>query len=125
MGFAQGEQTFKYKGKNGITDLTVLFDAGDENFIPFYQMKLVAGRNISHSDSMQELVINKTCSEAMGFTTPADAVGQFLYSHDKPYPVVGVVSDFHEGSFHQAIKPLAIAKGREWSVAIKLVAGHK
>ena len=87
MGFAQGEQTFKYKGKNGITDLTVLFDAGDEKFIPFYQMKLVAGRNISHSDSMQELVINKTCSEAMGFTTPANAVGQFLYSHDKPYPV--------------------------------------
>jgi ABC-type antimicrobial peptide transport system permease subunit len=123
MGFAQGEQTLKYKGKNGIMDLTVLFDAGDENFIPFYQMKLLAGRNMLHSDSTRELVINKTCSEAMGFATPAEAVGQFVYWQDKPCPVVGVVSDFHEGSFHEAIRPLAIGKEREWSVAFKLAAG--
>jgi ABC-type antimicrobial peptide transport system permease subunit len=75
-----------------------------------------------HSDSLKELVINETCSRAMGFTNPAEVVGKFLYNNDKPYPVVGVVSDFHEGSFHEGMKPVVIAKmpQRESSIAIKL-----
>ena len=120
MGFAHGGQDFKYNGKNGPIDLPVSFDAGDENFIPFYQMKIVAGRNMVHSDTLNELVINETCSKAMGLIKPDDAVGKFLYLNDKPYPIAGVVADFHEGSFHEAMKPVVIGKEREWSIAIKL-----
>ncbi|HXB44655.1 MAG TPA: ABC transporter permease [Puia sp.] len=126
MGFAQGEQNFKYKG-NGIIDQLVYFNQGDEDFIPFYQMKLLAGRNIVHSDSMRELVINETYSRTLGFENPQDAIGKFLYSSDKAYPVVGVVADFHQGSFHEAIHPAVIARspGREWSLAIKLNGSEK
>ena len=79
------------------------------------------------SDSMKELVINETCSRAMGFRNPEDAVGKFLYLGDKAYPVAGVVADFHEGSFHEVMKPVVIAKEkeREWSIAIKLTAAEK
>jgi putative ABC transport system permease protein len=121
MGFAHGGESFKYKGKDEI-NLDVSFDAANEDFIPFYRMKLIAGRNMMHSDSLKELVINETCSRAMGFTNPAEVVGKFLYNNDKPYPVVGVVSDFHEGSFHEGMKPVVIAKmpQRESSIAIKL-----
>ena len=125
MGFAHGGQNFTYKGKDQIIDLPVSFDAGDENFIPFYQMKIIAGRNMAHSDSMKELMINETCSRAMGFINPEDAVGKFLYLGEKAYPVAGVVADFHEGSFHEAMKPVVIAKEREWSIAIKLGATAK
>ncbi|HMG66680.1 MAG TPA: ABC transporter permease [Chitinophagaceae bacterium] len=125
MGFAHGGQTLTYKDKNHVIDIPVSFDAGDENFIPFYQMKIIAGRNMMSADSMRELVINETCSRAMGFTTPADAVGKFLYLGDKAYPVAGVVADFHEGSFHEKIRPVVIGKGIEWSIAIKLTAGEK
>ncbi|MDP4264631.1 MAG: ABC transporter permease [Bacteroidota bacterium] len=126
MGFAHGGQDFKYKGKNEI-DLQASFDAANEDFISFYQMKLIAGRNITHSDSLKELVINETCSKAMGFARPADAINKFLYQGDKPYQVVGIVADFHEGTFHEAMRPVVIAKmpGREWSVAIKLSANEK
>ena len=125
MGFAHGGQNFTYKGRDQVVDLPVSFDAGDENFIPFYQMKIIAGRNMMHSDSMKELVINETCSRAMGFINPEDAVGKFLYLGDKAYPVAGVVADFHEGSFHETMKPVVIAKEREWSIAIKLTAAEK
>jgi putative ABC transport system permease protein len=125
MGFAHGGQNFTYKDRNEIIDLPVSFDAADENFIPFYQMRLIAGRNMIHSDSMKELVINETCSRVMGLIKPGDAVGKSLYLNDKPYPVVGVVADFHEGSFHEAMKPVVIAKEREWSIAIKLAATEK
>jgi putative ABC transport system permease protein len=126
MGFAQGGENFKYKAK-GLSDQVIYFDAGDENFIPFYQMKLLAGRNIAHSDSMRELVINETYSKNLGFEDPQNAIGKFLYNNDKPYPIVGVVADFHQGSFHEAIHPEVIAKrpGRDWSLAVKLDVNEK
>ncbi len=126
MGFAQGGVNLKYKGRD-IVDLPVLFNAADEDFLPFYEMKLLAGRNIIHSDSLQDFVINETYSKTLGFAKPKDAIGKFLYQNDRPYPIVGVVADFHQGSFHEAIHPEAIGimPGREWSLAIKLDASEK
>ena len=87
---------------------------GNEEFIPFYQMKIVAGRNMLRSDSLQELVINEAFSKRLGFAKSADAVGKFLYQGDKPFPIVGVVADFHQGSFHDMIKPVVIEHMPEW-----------
>jgi hypothetical protein len=90
-------------------------------------MKLLAGRNMLHSDSLNELVINETLSKKIGFVKPADAIGKFFYSRnnngiEKAYPIVGVVADFHTGSFHEAISPVLIENvpDRMQSVAIKL-----
>jgi putative ABC transport system permease protein len=126
MGFAQDEENFSLKA-NDLSPQTVYVESGDETYIPFYQMKLLAGKNVSHTDSLHDLVINETYSKMLGFQTPAEAVGHSLYHNGKAYPVVGVVADFHQGSFHEAIHPCVIAKmpEREWSVAIKLQAGIK
>ncbi|HVU97881.1 MAG TPA: ABC transporter permease [Puia sp.] len=99
--------TLEYKGKNDIP-LNADVDAGDENFIPFYGMHLVAGRNIRHSDSLLEWVINETAAKGLGFASPRDAIGKPLYWGQKPYPIVGVVADFHESSFKDPIRPAAI-----------------
>ena len=121
MGFGDMGNNFTYKGKKEI-HLEVSTKMGNENFIPFYQMKMLAGRNMAHSDSLQELVINEAFSKTLGFTKPVDAVGELLYLGEKPYPIVGVVSDFHQGSFHEAIRPVVIAHMPEWesSLAISL-----
>ena len=76
---------------------------GDENFIPLYQLRFLAGRNYMKSDSLREMVINATYAKALGFKKPADAVNQFIEFQGKPYPIVGVVADFHEQSFHEKI----------------------
>jgi len=96
--------------------------AGNEDIIPLYQMKLLAGRNILHSDSAKEFVINETLAKVMNCKDPADALGKMLYWNNKPYPVVGVVADFHTSSFHDAIGPLCIVNrpDREGTLAIKL-----
>src|SRR6185437_15756932 len=82
--------------ETGVTQI-----AGDENFIPLYQINLLAGRNIMHADSMKEIVINQTLSRMMGCKHPGDAIGKTLYWDDKPFPIVGVVADFHSRSFHE------------------------
>jgi hypothetical protein len=105
---------------------------GNEEFIPFYGMKLVAGRNVRHSDSLRELVINVTMARLMGAKTPGEAVGRMLYTVGqqgigKGYPVVGVVADFHVSSFHEAIPPVVIENvpERKQNIAIKLAPDQK
>ena len=58
----------------------------------------------------------------MGDKNPEETIGKILYWNDKPYPVVGVVSDFHTSSLHDPISPLCIINrpDRESSLAIKL-----
>ena len=131
MGFAQMSNTYKFKGKEEMT-LQPTIEIGNEDYIPFYKMKLIAGRNMLHSDSLNELVINETLAKAIGFTNPHDAVGKMLYSvgpnGDEGFPIVGVIADFHQGSFHDAILPALIENApdnQKFSVAIKLTADEK
>jgi hypothetical protein len=121
MGRGHDDDELTYKGKQ-VVNLRAFAEMGNEQYIPFYRMKLVAGRNMAHSDSLRELVINETCARVMGFTNPAEAVGQFLYRGTTPYPVVGVVADFYEISFHDAIRPDVIEHipQQETALAIKL-----
>ena len=130
MGFGKMNGTFQYKGKENIT-LHPVIEEGDDGYIPFYQMKLIAGRNMIHSDSVNELVVNETLAKAVGFQNPDDAVGKELYTTDhnneKALPIVGVVADFHQGSFHDAIEPAVIGNMIRFrhSIAIKLTGTEK
>jgi ABC-type antimicrobial peptide transport system permease subunit len=130
MGFAQMTNSFRYQGQDG-RNLNPLMEIGDEGYIPFYQMKLVAGRNLAHSDSLNEVVINQTFANSIGFENPSDAVGKLLY-YSKPagwtaIPIVGVIADFHQASFHDMIQPAVIGnmKERAHSIAVKLSASEK
>lgn len=110
MGYAQNIEM--YAPKPDPNDLhAVSAHMGNEDYIPFYGMRLVAGRNVFPSDSLRELVINETMSKLMGYKTPQEALGKLLYGTSsqggigKGYPVVGVIADFHVSSFHEAIPP--------------------
>jgi ABC-type antimicrobial peptide transport system permease subunit len=95
---------------------------GDENYIPLYEIKMVAGRNLTASDSVNEFVINESLSKLLGSASPEESLGKTVYWNDKPYPVVGVVADFHTGSLHEVMSPLCIINrpDRESALAIKL-----
>ncbi|MBS1611034.1 MAG: ABC transporter permease [Bacteroidetes bacterium] len=125
MGFAQNIDNFQFKDKEE-NSRQVLVDIGNRDFIPFYEMKIIAGRNMLESDSLNEFIINETYAKALGFKNPGDAVGKLLhqvfYQGEKPYPIVGVVADYHTGSLKEAIQPVVIENvpDRKASVAIKL-----
>jgi hypothetical protein len=122
MGFAQREESFA-PTPSPDASRGVSVHLGNEDYIPFYGMKLVAGRNIFHSDSLRELVINETLARQMlGCKTPQQAIGRVLYRGNQGYPVVGVVADFHVGSFHEVIPPAVIEniKIRLQSIGIKV-----
>jgi ABC-type antimicrobial peptide transport system permease subunit len=103
-------------------DIGVTQVAGDESFIPLYQIRLLAGRNLTASDSVKEFVINETLARRLGYSKFDQALGATLYWNDRPYPIVGVVADFHTKSLHDPITPLCIINRpeREGTLAIKL-----
>jgi putative ABC transport system permease protein len=128
MGFAQRQESYA-PTPSADAFRAVSAHLGNEDYIPFYGMKLVAGRNIFPSDSLRELVVNETMArQVMGCKTPQDAIGRVLFGGGaqggigKGYPVVGVVADFHVGSFHEVIPPAVIEniKVRLQSIAIKV-----
>ena len=101
---------------------------GDEHFVPFYHMKIIAGRNLLHSDSAREYLINETAAKALGFRYPRDAVGKLLLwgPLNKGYPIAGVVADFYQSSFFEKIHPCVIMNipERQMGVALKLTSAE-
>ena len=49
MGFAQMSASYKFRGKEEIS-LQPILESGNEGYVSFYQMKLIAGRDILRSD---------------------------------------------------------------------------
>lgn len=119
--YALTKLTYNQEGKK---EIEVSAKIGDANFIPMYQLKLVAGRNYYPSDTLRELVINQSLAKMMGFKQEAESIGQLLNLNGRDYPVVGVVADFHENTMHQQIKPTFIAylPNMSGSLGIKLSA---
>ncbi len=118
--------TYK-KGDAPDVEMDVSAKVGDENFIPLYGLRLLAGRNYLSGDTSREMVINQTFAKALGFKQPADAVGILLKFNDKDCPVAGVVADFHEQSLHTAIQPVFITNMPELAkdIAVKLNTGGR
>ena len=103
-------------------NLEVNIQPGDGQFIPFYHIPLLAGRNLLSGDSLREFVINDTYRKALGFSKPAVAIGHTLTWQGKTLPIVGVVADFHTSSLHTTIPALVIVRdaNRDNSVGLRI-----
>ena len=84
----------------------------DTNYLNLYNIKLLAGRNLTGSDTTNEFVINETAVKAFGFRSPHDALGKMIGQTGFMHPVVGVVQDFHLQDFHTTIDPVALMSNK-------------
>jgi len=125
MGLDRGIFTIEYKPAFGNEKVPVEALKADEYFIPLYDIRLLAGRNLLPSDTLKEVVINERLSKLLGFKTPAQAIGQSIYTWNKYCPIVGVVADFHHASFHEAIRPMLITGLACTDIAVKLDTKNK
>ncbi|MCR8561582.1 ABC transporter permease [Mucilaginibacter sp. BJC16-A38] len=120
MGFAHMGNGIQLQGSSE-KQIQASIHSGNENFVPFYHMKIVAGRNLLRSDSAREYLINETAARTLGFNDPKKAVGKFLSGpQSKAYPIAGVVADFFESSFHQQIMPVVIENDPKVQIGIAL-----
>lgn len=82
------------------------------DFAKTFDIPIVAGRDYDQSiqtDDSLALVVNETMVKAMGWGTPAEAVGKrFYYRNELRGRVVGVAKDYNFVSKHHPIAPLAL-----------------
>jgi putative ABC transport system permease protein len=89
--------------------------AGDANYINTFGLQLIAGRDIFPSDTVREFIINETMVRKLQLKSPLDALGKKISFQGGliSAPVVGVVKDFHDQSFHADIDPVCITSYSE------------
>lgn len=102
--------SFKFNGRTDWEKYPVRERLADSHYIGTYGLRLIAGRNLQPSHSIREYVINETLAHQLGFRDPQQIIGKTLQYHLSPVflPIVGVVRDFHQKSFHEAIGPCLI-----------------
>ncbi|MFN8302112.1 MAG: FtsX-like permease family protein [Saprospiraceae bacterium] len=114
ISFSYSANVYKLVGADNQQEMQISRKFVDTSYVGLYGLKLLAGRNFMPTDTTTEYVINATCARALGFQTPAEAVGRYLEeSGGGPIPIVGVVSDFHTTSFSQKIEPMALMTDKE------------
>jgi putative ABC transport system permease protein len=94
----------------------------DTNYLSLYGLKLLAGRNYFHSDTLREILINSTYAKMLGFRRPEEAIGQQVPLWGRNPMIVGVVADFNTRSAQYGVAPAIVVPmpDRENGFSVKL-----
>ena len=107
------------EGREG-TDWRMPVQEVDEDYLNFFKIELVSGRKFDlmkfPSDTSHAFILNETAVKLLGWeahgTGDKAALGKSFKWEDRSRlrvgPVIGVVRDFHVGTLHHRIGPLAI-----------------
>jgi putative ABC transport system permease protein len=95
-------------GQGEVIKVNAFRKYGDQNYLDFYGIKLLAGQNLRPIDSLREVIINRTLMNQLGISEPGEALGKVLKFDKKDYAVTGVVEDFHIQSLHKKMEPVII-----------------
>jgi ABC-type antimicrobial peptide transport system permease subunit len=109
--------------KNSNEKIEVSIHSGNDQYVPFYGMKLIAGRNLLPGDSTREVLLSEKCAHALGFADVNKAIGrEVAVGPFDNWPVVGVVADFYDLPFHRATLPNIIRHDptQEKAIAVRI-----
>lgn len=99
----------KFDHRSEDVKFRTIIKTGDENYIPLFGLDLVAGRNIYPSGTLHEFIVNETFAHKVNLD-PEAMIGKYMATGSSRLagPIVGVVKDFHNHSFREAIDAVAI-----------------
>ncbi len=82
----------------------------DENYLPFFGSKFLAGRNFYGVVEGEQLshIINRKAMELLGYESPEDAIQDQLHlpNWHRTKPIVGVIENYHHESFKEHVPPM-------------------
>jgi putative ABC transport system permease protein len=80
----------------------------DDNYISTFNLKLIAGRNVYPSDTINQYVVNEQVIKKLGLKSPQEIVNKNITVDGITAPVVGVVKNFYDKSFRSDINPVVL-----------------
>lgn len=109
---------FAFDNMEKDKDYSLRIKFGDAAYLSTYDLKLIAGRFYTYSDSVTGYVVNETFVKKNGIKNPADAIGKLLrVGGSEPKEVIGVVKDFKLQSLREEIPPIALFPNKKFSAS--------
>ncbi|MEZ0610806.1 ABC transporter permease [Fibrella sp. WM1] len=101
------------EGRDSTQAVSVKLMTTDEQYAQTYQITLKGGRYFHQGQAGSDstgIVLNEATIKALGYPATEAALGQIVRFQGDPrrYTIRGVVQNFHVGTMHEAINPLAI-----------------
>lgn len=100
---------FFFNGKTEMESFMVSRQFGDTAFLHTFGIPVVAGRQPFYSDTVREIMVNEMFVKKMNLPNNEAVLGKRLSFHQqKNLEIVGVVKDYANRSFRDAITPVVI-----------------
>jgi ABC-type antimicrobial peptide transport system permease subunit len=87
---------------------TINFRAADVHYLSTFGLTLVAGRNLFASDTVREYLLNERAVKNLQVASIEEVLGQRVVINGTAGTIVGILKDFHTGSFRSPIEPLCL-----------------
>ncbi len=101
--------TIRHNTDDGEKRLLSYIIRVDNNFLEFYDMKLLDGESFNQDNlSGDYVILNKEAEKAFGVGRITGEEIRFGWPERKSYKVLGVVENFHFASLNQEIKPVTM-----------------
>jgi len=106
-GFALGT-LFRLPNQPGEEGMEAEMKIGDLNYLDFYNLELISGKNFSENKfEFDEFIVNERLLKSLGWTAE-EAIGKRLAINEGEATIVGVVRDFHNNSLQHEITPCVL-----------------
>ncbi len=79
----------------------------DEDFFKTFKIDFLAGKEASSFENV--VIINESAAMLLGYTNPAEAIGNKLFGENE---IIGVVKDYNERSLHSRVEPSMYTYGQ-------------
>jgi len=112
----------RYENRKEDEKFTVSYRVSDEQYTKVFGLNILAGRNLSPSDTSREFLVNESTVNSLGLKSNAEIIEKTVFINGDKGKVVGVIQDFHNKSLHSQISPLVITSANIWyfNFAIKV-----
>ncbi|PWT73721.1 MAG: hypothetical protein C5B59_12655 [Bacteroidetes bacterium] len=89
----------------------------DANYLQTYSLPLVAGRNVTRTDSVREFLVNETLVRKLGFARPEEVLNKEISIQGGRVkgPIVGVVKDFNQSSLKDSLAAVIMANDTRYA----------
>ncbi len=83
--------------------------AMDHEYIPSFDLEVLAGRNfdVAFPNDENRIILNQSLANLLGFINVAEAIGETLVFSGDTLDIIGVVKDYHQMSLKTDVIPIA------------------
>ena len=102
--------TFKFDHAIKEAGFQAITKFADNEYVSTYKLQVLAGRNLHPSGPTREFLVNESLVKSLGLKKPEDILNKKISIMGGliTCPVVGVLKDFNDRSFHHNLAPLLI-----------------